>query len=118
MSYAIVFYVTRVVNFATGQVMMAAIMVTTALSMKNLPISLSIIIGISTSIILSLIIYFIGVRPVQRLDRFSFAWLVSTMGIGIVIESIAAVIWGVGSEPFPQLLNGKTFAFLGGRLTA
>ena len=118
MSYAIVFYVTRVVNFATGQVMMAAIMVTTALSMKNLPISLSIIIGISTSIILSLIIYFIGVRPVQRLDRFSFAWLVSTIGIGIVIESIAAVIWGVGSEPFPQLLNGKTFAFLGGRLTA
>ncbi len=38
MGFAVVFYVTRVINFATGQLLMAAIMVTAALSAGHWPV--------------------------------------------------------------------------------
>ena len=39
MGFAIVFYVTRVINFATGQLFMAAIMITAGLSADHWPTS-------------------------------------------------------------------------------
>ena len=39
MGFAIVFYVTRVINFATGQLFMAAIMITAGLSRGHWPAS-------------------------------------------------------------------------------
>lgn len=117
MGYAVVYYVTRVINFATGQLFMACIMVTMALSTHGWPIWLALLAGIATSTIGGVIVYFIAVRPVLRFNRFSFAWLVSTLGVGIILESLAALIWGTSSLPFPNLLNGKDVNILGAQLT-
>lgn len=116
MAYALVYYVTRVINFANGQTMMAAIMVTAVLSMHGVPTAWAVTAGIATSAVLSLLVYLIGIGPVLRFSRFSFAWLVSTLGLGIIIESLAAVIWGVGSLPFPALLNYKDIVIFGARM--
>ncbi|HUZ40614.1 MAG TPA: branched-chain amino acid ABC transporter permease [Acidimicrobiales bacterium] len=116
MAYALVYYVTRVINFANGQIMMASVMVTAVLTMHQVPIPWAILAAIATSVALSLVVYFIGVGPVLRFSRFSFAWLVSTLGLGIIIESLAAVIWGVGSLPFPALLNSKDAIIFGARM--
>ena len=116
MAYALVYYVTRVINFANGQIMMACVMVTAVLTIHHVAIPLAIIIGIATSVALSLLVYFIGIRPVLRFSRFSFAWLVSTLGLGIIIESLAAVIWGVESLPFPTLLNSKDVVIFSARM--
>jgi branched-chain amino acid transport system permease protein len=43
--------------------------------------------------------------------------LVSTLGVGIILESLAALIWGTSSLPFPNLLNGKDVNILGAALT-
>jgi branched-chain amino acid transport system permease protein len=50
--------------------------------------------------------YQVAVRPVLAFDRFSFAWLVSTLGVGLILENLAAIIWGSTSTSFPALLNG------------
>lgn len=117
MGYAVVFYVTRVINFATGQLFMASIMVTMALWMHGVPIWVDILAGIATSTVGGVVVYFIAVRPVLRFNRFSFAWLVSTLGVGIILESLAALIWGTSSLPFPTLLNGRDVNVLGAQLT-
>lgn len=108
MAFAVVFYVTRVINFATGQLLMVSIMVTAALVDAKWPDYLAILIGVGVSVVFGIVIYFIAVRPVLRYDRFSFAWLVSTLGVAIVIQSGAAIIWGPTSKGFPRLLDGKS----------
>lgn len=117
MGYAVVYYVTRVINFATGQLLMASIMVTTVLAIHGTPAALAIVAGIATSTLGGIIVYFIAVRPVLRVNRLSFAWLVSTLGVGIILESLAAVLWGTSSLPFPNLLNGKSVGIFGAALT-
>ncbi|GAA2090091.1 branched-chain amino acid ABC transporter permease [Pseudolysinimonas kribbensis] len=105
MAFAIVFYVTRVINFATGQLLMVSIMITAALSRAGLPDIVSVVVGVLASTVAGVLIYLLAVRPVLRFDRFSFAWLVSTLGVAIVLQSLAAIIWGPTSRGFPALLN-------------
>jgi branched-chain amino acid transport system permease protein len=105
MAFAIVFYVTRVINFATGQLLMVSIMITAALSRAGVPDVVSIVVGVLASTVAGVLIYALAVRPVLRFDRFSFAWLVSTLGVAIVLQSLAAIIWGPTSRGFPALLN-------------
>ena len=117
MAYAVVFYVTRVINFATGQLFMACIMITMAVANAGFSIWLAILAGFATSSIGGVVVYFIAVRPVLRFDRFSFAWLVSTLGVGIILESLAALKWGTSSLPFPNMMNGKDVAIFNAKLT-
>jgi branched-chain amino acid transport system permease protein len=105
MAFAVVFYVTRVVNFATGQLLMVAIMVTAGFANAGLPTWLAIVSGLIASTGIGVIIYFAAVRPVLRFDRFSSAWLVSTLGVAIVLQTAAAIIWGPTSQSFPTLLH-------------
>lgn len=117
MAYAIVYYVTRVINFATGQLMMLSIMVTAEMSLHGAPIGIALLVGVGSTIVASLLVYLVAVKPIIRFNRFNFAWLVSTLGIGIILESGAAYFWGVDSLPFPNLLNTKDVSIFGGHLT-
>lgn len=117
MGFAVVFYVTRVINFATGQLLMVAIMVTTGLTMAHWHAYAAIPVGLLASAAGGIVIYYVAVRPVLRFNRLSFAWLVSTLGVAIILESVAALIWGTSSLGFPQLLNGNDVSILGGALT-
>jgi branched-chain amino acid transport system permease protein len=117
MGFAIVFYVTRVINFATGQLFMAAIMITAGLSADHWPTLAAIVVGLVGSTGGGVLIYFLAVRPVLRFNRLSFAWLVSTLGVAIILESGAALIWGTSSLSFPQLLNGRDVNIFSSALT-
>ncbi|HTT91667.1 MAG TPA: branched-chain amino acid ABC transporter permease [Acidimicrobiales bacterium] len=117
MAYAVVFYVTRVINFATGQLLMASIMIISGLTLQHWAVGPAIVLSLLASTAGGVVIYFLAVRPVLRFNRMSFAWLVSTLGVGIVMETLAAIIWGTSSLSFPQLLNGRDVGLLGGHLT-
>jgi branched-chain amino acid transport system permease protein len=117
MGFAIAFYVTRVINFAQGQLLMIAVMVTTAVISAGLPSVVAIVVGILASCVFGALTYLLAVRPVLAFDRFSFAWLVSTLGAAMVLESGAAVIWGPTSRGFPLLLHRYTVHIGGATLT-
>ncbi|HEX5014326.1 MAG TPA: branched-chain amino acid ABC transporter permease [Candidatus Limnocylindrales bacterium] len=114
MAFAVVYYVTRVINFATGQLLMIGIMVAAAVSAAGLPEPLALAGGVLVATLGGVLIYGVAVRPVLAADRFSFAWLVSTLGMAIVIQSIAAIIWGPTSRAFPALLHRDIMFFPGG----
>lgn len=108
MAFAVAFYVTRVINFAQGQLLMIAVMVTMALASAGLPAVAAGIVGILIACVFGALTYLLAVRPVLAFDRFSFAWLVSTLGAATILESGAALIWGPTSHGFPTLLHGST----------
>jgi branched-chain amino acid transport system permease protein len=117
MGFSIVFYVTRVINFAEGQLLMVAVMVTAALARSGVWTWAAIVIGILAAGVIGAATYFVAVRPVLAFNRFSFAWLVSTLGVALILENLAALIWGPTSRSFPILLNGHTVKIAGAVLT-
>lgn len=117
MAFAVVFYVNRVINFATGQLLMLAVMIIAGLGKSGLSTWFTIPLGIAASTLGAVLIYLIAVRPVLSFDRFSFAWLVSTLGVAIILASTAALIWGTSSLAFPILLNERNVSFFGASLS-
>ena len=108
MGFSIAFYVTRVINFAQGQLLMVAIMLTAALARGGVPALVAALIGIGGAAVMGVLVYLIAVRPVLAYSRFSFAWLVSTLGVAVVLENLAAIIWGPTSRSFPALLKNSS----------
>jgi branched-chain amino acid transport system permease protein len=108
MGFAIGFYVTRVINFAEGQLLMVAVMVAAAIARAGVSPVIGIAGGIAAASLAGIVTYLVAIRPVLVFNRFSFAWLVSTLGVGLILENLAAIIWGSTSTSFPTLLNGTS----------
>jgi len=106
LGYAIGFSATRVINFAHGELLMVAVMVTSAVAASSAPVVVAIAAGLGAAVAVAAIQYLITIRPVTGNPAFGFAWLVTTLGAAIVIESIAGMIWGSQSHDFPSLLHG------------
>jgi branched-chain amino acid transport system permease protein len=104
MGFALVFYVTRVINFATGQLLMVAVMISAALATGGWPPLLAVVVGVLASGLFGVATYFVAVRPVLAVQKIGFAWLVSTLAVALLIQSFAALIWGPTSRAFPALL--------------
>ncbi|MCX7521015.1 branched-chain amino acid ABC transporter permease [Microbacterium sp. STN6] len=113
MAFAVVFYVTKVINFATGQLLMVSIMTVSGLSAIGVPVWLSIVAGIALSTGFGVAIYYGAVAPVLKVDRTGFGWLVSTLGVAIVLASVAAMIFGPTSRAFPALLYHHSIRLFG-----
>ena len=62
--------------------------------------------------------YFVAVRPILKADRFSFGWMVSTLGFGLALENAIAYVVGPRSRAFPPLLNNIGVHIGGVLLTA
>lgn len=116
MAFAIVFYVTKVINFATGQLLMVSIMAGSGLTAVGLSAPAAILVGLVLSTGLGVAIYFVAVRPVLRAGTGGFAWLVSTLGVAIILSTIAAIIFGPTSRSYPDLLNTRS-VHIGGAST-
>jgi branched-chain amino acid transport system permease protein len=117
MGFAIAFYVTRVINFAEGQLLMVGVMVAAWSARTGVNPWLAVVIGIGAAAGIGAVTYLVAVRPVLAFDRFSFAWLVSTLGVALILENGAALIWGPTSRSFPTLLTGTSVHVGGATLT-
>lgn len=106
MGFAIAFYVTRVINFAQGQLLMVAVMVAAAIARTGAWVGFALVGGVVAAVLAGVATYLVAVRPVLAFSRFSFAWLVSTLGVALILQNVAAIIWGPTSRSFPTLLNG------------
>lgn len=105
MGYSVAFYVTRVVNFAEGELLMASVMVTSVLVTTGMPTWAALVVGVACAGALSVVTYLVAVWPVLRVTRISFAWFVSTLGMAVILENLAAALWGTSSRSYPVLLS-------------
>jgi branched-chain amino acid transport system permease protein len=105
MALAISFHVTRVINFAQGQMLMISVMIVSTLGAAGFSPWLAVVAGLAVSCIVAMLSYLLAVKPILAFDRFSFGWLVSTLGFAVAVENAAAYIWGPTSQAFPPILN-------------
>ena len=92
MGFAVAFYVTRVINFAEGQLLMVAVMVAAAIARTGAWVGFALAGGVVAGVLAGVATYFVAVRPVLAFSRFSFAWLVSTLGVALILQNVAAII--------------------------
>jgi branched-chain amino acid transport system permease protein len=104
LAYSIIFTTTRVVNFALGEVIMVAAMVTySALAFWGMPIITALIVGCAIAVLLNLIIKAAALSRLQRLDPITA--LLVTLAFGLLIVTIAQLVWGTGGAKFPEVFG-------------
>lgn len=125
LGYTMVYGILNLINFAHGDVLMVGAL--TALStvlflqakFPELPGWLLLAAGMATAIptcvVTSLIIERVAYRPLRNAPR--LAPLITAIGVSIVLQTIAMIVWGRNYLTFPQLLSNEPLHVLGATVT-
>ncbi len=117
LGYTMVYGVLNLINFAHGEILMIGAL--TALSIlrllswfvPDLPGSVQILLAvlgaIPVCIIVSILIERIAYRRLRNAPR--LAPLITAIGMSILLQTLAMMIWGRNPLPFPQLLASEPF---------
>lgn len=105
--FNITFWTTKVVNFGHGQFMMFCSMLVLAFLTMGLPWLLAIPLGLIIIIIIGMLLERISVRPLLKFPS-SMGWVVSTLGVGLLLEALASRFWGSQAISFPPLIFQPT----------
>jgi branched-chain amino acid transport system permease protein len=117
MSFSLVYRATRVFSFAQGDLVMLGALAAYSLSVvAQLPPIVSVLVTLAGVGMLGPIIARIAVLPLNRRGRDSSGttgWLVTTLGVSLILENVAQKYWG--SEPLavPSVVS-DTSGLVGG----
>ena len=125
LGYTMVYGILQLINFAHGEVLMIGAMVAlTAIGALNavvpgLPLGLQLLIAVAVALpvcmTLSAGIERIAYRPLRNSPR--LAPLITAIGVSIVLQTLAMIIWSPNPRVFPDLLPTAPFE-IGGALLA
>lgn len=113
LGYTMVYGILQLINFVHGDVLMVGAMVGVTvvglLATSGLPLPLILVIAIVCAIpvcvILSLLIERVAYRPLRNAPK--LAPLITAIGLSIVIQTLAMIIWKPNPIVFPDLLPTK-----------
>lgn len=125
LGYTMVYGVLNLINFAHGEILMLGAMV--GLSLLKLiqvyapflpgilQLMLAIVGAIPVCVLVSILIERIAYRPLRNAPR--LAPLITAIGISILLQTIAMMIWGRNPLPFPQVLPSAPLHVAGALIT-
>ena len=125
LGYTMVYGVLNLINFAHGEILMIGAL--TALSIlrllswlvPDLPGSVQMLLAvlgaIPVCIIVSILIERIAYRRLRNAPR--LAPLITAIGMSILLQTLAMMIWGRNPLPFPQVLPVEPIHILGALIT-
>jgi branched-chain amino acid transport system permease protein len=106
MSYSLVFRTTGVFNFAQGDFVMLGTLIAWSLwSQLHLPAILVLVLVTLLVALAGPIVDLVAVLPAQKVGDTGTAWLVSTLGVSLIIENLAQHYWGSDPLQVPSLVN-------------
>ena len=119
LGYTMVYGILGLINFAHGDIVMIGAMVATAVVAAilgfepNLPHLMTLFIGVFAGIIACMITGFlierIAYRPLRHAPKLSP--LITAIGVSIVLQNMAMIIWGKHYIPFPHVINIIQYSF-------
>jgi len=123
LGYTMVYGILELINFAHGEVTMfgamIALAVMGALLGTDLPGILIVLMGLAVAIpgcmALGFAIERVAYRPLRRAPR--LAALITAIGVSIVLQNVAMLIWGKQYISFPPLLPVVRYEVLGATIT-
>ncbi len=125
LGYTMVYGILGLINFAHGEVTMMGAMI--AIAVLNILLTtalgaspaLCVLFALSTSIctcmLLGVCIERVAYRPLRNAPR--LAPLITAIGVSIILQNVAMMVWGRGYQRFPSLLPNDTFTLFGASLT-
>jgi branched-chain amino acid transport system permease protein len=125
LGYTMVYGILNLINFAHGDVLMVGALtaLTSILLLKaqfpDLPGWILMIAGVAvaipTCVVTSLIIERVAYRPLRGAPR--LAPLITAIGVSIVLQTVAMLVWGRNYMTFPSLLPSDPIEFFGATVT-
>jgi branched-chain amino acid transport system permease protein len=125
LGYTMVYGIIGLINFAHGEVVMIGAMVSlsviTALLGIQAPVApaLIILIGLLAAILVCVLIAYsmekIAYRPLRKAPR--LAPLITAIGMSIILQNVALVIWGRNYRTFPTLIQPTPHNVFGASMT-
>jgi branched-chain amino acid transport system permease protein len=97
------FWTTRTLNFGQGSVMMVCAIATAMLASRGLGLWTSALAAVGIVAAIGVMVERLAVRPALKAAG-SLGWVISTLGFGILLQGIAARLFGSQALPFPELL--------------
>lgn len=115
LGYTMVYGIISLINFAHGEVLMVGAMVSwsvvTALADSGLPgwalLLISLPIAILACSVLNYVVEKVAYRPLRNAPR--LAPLITAMGMSLLLQTLAMMIWKPNPKPFPPLLPTEVF---------
>src|ERR1700741_4650187 len=115
LGYTMVYGIINLINFAHGEVLMVGALtswtVVTALAGYGLPGWLLLLLGLVAAIVVCSVLNFtiekIAYRPLRNAPR--LAPLITAMGMSLLLQTLAMIIWKPNYKPYPILLPSEPF---------
>jgi branched-chain amino acid transport system permease protein len=119
LGYTMVYGIINLINFAHGEVLMVGALVSwtvvQALGDSGLPGWVVLLISLAAAIVVCSILNFtiekIAYKPLRNAPR--LAPLITAMGMSLLLQTLAMIIWKPSTKPYPILLPSEPF-FIGG----
>jgi branched-chain amino acid transport system permease protein len=125
LGYTMVYGIIGLINFAHGEVVMIGAMVSlsvvTALLGAHVPLPalLVVLAGLGVAIVVCMAIAYamekIAYRPLRKAPR--LAPLITAIGMSIILQNTAQMIWGRNYLTFPTLIQPTTYTVFGASMT-
>ena len=124
LGYTMVYGILGLINFAHGEVTMMGAMLSITLlnvllNIAGLPpalcIGITLLITLPACMLLGVGIERIAYRPLRNAPR--LAPLITAIGVSIVLQNVAMMIWGRGYQRFPDIRSTQPFSFMHASLT-
>lgn len=125
LGYTMVYGILELINFAHGEVTMMGALVSLAaigaMLGMGLPLPgvvivlLGLLVAMAVCAALGFLIERVAYRPLRNAPR--LAPLITAIGVSIVLQNVAMLIWGKQYIPFPAILPIERYEFLGATIT-
>lgn len=124
LGYTMVYGIMGLINFAHGEVVMIGTLVTITVAgtlvKAGMPVALAGLCGLSVSILVCMALGWglerLAYRPLRNAPRLTP--LITAIGMSIVLQNLAMIIWGRNYLTFPQLLPRFEFEVAGAHFTS
>ncbi len=105
LGYSMVYGIIKLINFAHGDIIMVGSYVAWfTISALKLPVWMSLLLTVLCCIALGVIIEKVAYKPLRSSPRISL--LISAIGISLLLENLAQLIFSSAAKPFPTLISG------------
>ncbi|GLR96452.1 MULTISPECIES: branched-chain amino acid ABC transporter permease [Bradyrhizobium] len=108
--FTCIYNVTGIVNFAQGDFAMVGAMSAIALNAAGAPLWLAILLAILITSAVAVLIERTAIQPVRG-DV--MRGIIVTIGVGVVLQGLAAIVWGTDAQPMPAFSGEKLIHLLG-----
>jgi branched-chain amino acid transport system permease protein len=124
LGYTMVYGIMGLINFAHGEVVMIGTLVTITVAgtllNAGMPVALAGLAGLMAAVMVCMALGWalerIAYRPLRNAPRLTP--LITAIGMSIVLQNLAMMIWGRNYLTFPSLLPKMDFEFAGANFTA